>query len=360
MPPVTETGGVQVRKIPEAVAAAALVASFLAASSRLMDDAIWLLAVPVVPTSVLAGWRLPKVRSTVFAVGAGYLATWTPALIELWPAVAALVFFSIVEDKQERPWRGWLGGLGGSTIGMVFVPPVTPAAVLATAIGGGCGLLVRSWSRTRELAGEADSLRGQAAWLEQRTAVARELHDVVHHVTAMVVQAEAGRLGDPHEALATIGDLGRTALKELDSLVVHLRDPQAPLTVNAPPRLLDIDELLAEPLRRSGVQVEVRVQDGLGLDEVDVLAVYRIAQEALTNVARHAGARHAWVEVSRHDDRVRVRVSDDGSGPPEPRPARGSGLLGIEERVLPRGGAVELIGRPGGGSILDVTLPVES
>lgn len=174
----------------------------------------------------------------------------------------------------------------------------------------------------------------------------------------MVVQAEAGRLGDPHEALQTIGDLGRTALKELDSLVVHLRDPDAPLTVNAPPRLLDIDELLAEPLRRSGVQVDVTVDDGLGLNEIDVLAVYRIVQEALTNVARHAAARHTWIEMSRADDQIRVRVSDDGVGPPAQHPARGSGLLGIEERVIPRGGSMELVGRPGGGSILDVILPV--
>ena len=230
---------------------------------------------------------------------------------------------------------------------------------IATALGGGAALLLRSRTRTEALEGEAAELRGQAAWLEQRTSVARELHDVVgHHVTAMVVQAEAGQVGgDPTETLRKIGDLGRTALKELDSLVVHLRDPEAPLTVSAPPRLLDIDELLAEPLRRAGVEVDVRIQDELTLDEVDVLTVYRVAQEALTNVARHARARHAWVELTRGDDSLRLRVSDDGVGPPTER-ARGSGLLGIEERVTARGGTVELVGRPGGGAILDVHLPV--
>jgi signal transduction histidine kinase len=219
---------------------------------------------------------------------------------------------------------------------------------------------VRTRTRNEQLEGEAERLRGQATWLEQRTHVARELHDVVgHHVTAMVVQAEAGRLGDPQQALRTIGDLGRTALQELDSLVVHLRDPEAPLTVSAPPRLLDIDELLAQPLRAVGVEVSVDVADDLHLDEPDVLTVYRITQEGLTNVTRHAGARHAWVELSRRGNAVRVRVSDDGVGPPLERD-RGSGLVGIEERVTARGGRVELVRRSGGGTILDVTLPVGS
>jgi signal transduction histidine kinase len=88
-----------------------------------------------------------------------------------------------------------------------------------------------------------------------------------------------------------------------------------------------------------------------------VLTVYRVVQEGLTNVARHAGARHAWVELSRRGDVLRVRVSDDGVGPGAER-ARGSGLVGIGERVAARGGRVELVGRPGGGTILDVTLPV--
>ncbi len=101
----------------------------------------------------------------------------------------------------------------------------------------------------------------------------------------------------------------------------------------------------------------VEVADDLDLDELDVLTVYRVAQEALTNVARHARARHAWVEVSRQDDVVRIRVSDDGAGPPAER-GRGSGLVGIEERVAARGGRVELVGRPAGGTILDVSLPV--
>jgi signal transduction histidine kinase len=174
----------------------------------------------------------------------------------------------------------------------------------------------------------------------------------------MVVQAESGQLADPQEALRTIAEVGRTALTELDSLVVHLRDPGAPLTVTAPPRLLDIDELLADPLRRAGVDVDVQIEEGLELDEPTLLTVYRITQEALTNIARHAGAGHAWVALVREGEYVRLRVGDDGVGQSSGR-TRGSGLLGIEERVAVRGGRMELTGRPGGGTMLDVSLPVD-
>jgi signal transduction histidine kinase len=311
-----------------------------------------------IPVSALVGWANRGWRSVAFGLGAAVVAAAAGGVPEVWPGVAALVFVSVLEDRDERPLVGWVTGVIGSTAALVIGPEGNVAPFLAVGLGGSAALLLRSWTRNRALAGETRELRGQAAWLEERTSVARELHDVVgHHVTAMVVQAEAGQLGDPRAALRTIGDVGRTALKELDALVVHLRDPHAPLTVSAPPRLRDVDELLAAPLRAAGVAVDVQLDDDLALEEADVLTVYRVVQEALTNVARHADAGHVWVEVGRRTDRLRVRVSDDGTGLP-PERTRGSGLLGIEERVLPRGGEVVLDRRPGGGTILDVSLPV--
>jgi signal transduction histidine kinase len=266
----------------------------------------------------------------------------------------------VAEDQHEVPWVGWAGGLAGSTLSLVLLDEPSIAPFVGTLVGGGAGMLLRSRLGTIELAREAEKLREQTAWLEQRTTVARELHDVVGHlVTAIVVQAEAGRVSDPAQALRTIGDLGRTALAELDTLVVHLRNPGSALSLTAPPRLLDIDELLAEPLRRQGVTVVVHVEPETGLDEGGVLTVYRIAQEALTNVARHARARHAWVELGRVGGDVRLRVSDDGVGPAHV-PGPDSGLVGIDERVTARGGTWELTERPGGGTVLDVSLPVSS
>ena len=345
---------------------AALVAGLLTigAAVPVLDEgpgaAINLFAIAGVLLTGLLVWLVPRQASLTAALGAGFVALWAPGLPPIALAVGILVFVSVLADTEDVPWRGWAGGLTGASLALLFHVDGTVASFVTTCLGGLLGLLVRTRTRNEQLEGEAERLRGQATWLEQRTHVARELHDVVgHHVTAMVVQAEAGRLGDPQQALRTIGDLGRTALQELDSLVVHLRDPEAPITVSAPPRLMDIDELLSQPLRAVGVEVSVDVADDLHLDEPDVLTVYRITQEGLTNVTRHAGARHAWVELSRRGNAVRVRVSDDGVGPPLERD-RGSGLVGIEERVTARGGRVELVRRSGGGTILDVTLPVGS
>ena len=166
-----------------------------------------------------------------------------------------------------------------------------------------------------------------------------------------------GPVSDPDRALRSIGDLGRTALGELDALVVHLRDPSAALTVSAPPRLLDIEELLAEPLRRQGVAVSVRLDAGAGPGRgrrADRLPD-RAGGADQRGPARPGEARLGRAGPGRR--RVRLRVSDDGVGPAHV-PGRDSGLLGIEERVSARGGTWEISERPGGGTILDVHLPV--
>ena len=314
--------------------------------------ALLAVAAPLVP---------PRQRTTAFGLGAAFAATWTGGAPWLAFTVGAAVLVAVAEDRQEVAWRGWAYGFGGAVLSLVITPSgeVLPAFI-GVLIGGLGGLLLRSRVQGRALEREAGLLRGQTRWLEQRTAVARELHDVVgHHVTAMVVQAEAGLVGDPRAALETIGGLGRTALTELDALVVHLRDPQAPLAVSAPPRLADIDELLAAPLRGSGAVVDVHVDPDLVLPETTVLAVYRIAQEAMTNISRHAGATHAWVEVAPAGRYVRLRVADDGTGPPPDLPSRGSGLVGIDERVRGLDGHWSIAERPGGGTMVDAYLPLK-
>jgi signal transduction histidine kinase len=348
-----------VRRVTYGLAGAVCVLSMLTSAAAESETDSWLVVLTIPVTAVLALYSR-RWRSVVLGVGAGIVAVWVPDAVFLWPALAAMVFVSVAEDQRDPPWAGWIGGFVGGTASLLFFTfDSNIAPFVATFLGGGAAHVLRGWIRSTELEEEAEELRGQAEWLAQRTSVARELHDVVgHHVTAMVVQAESGQLADPQEALRTIAEVGRTALAELDSLVVHLRDPGAPLTVTAPPQLLDIDELLADPLRRAGVDVDVQIENGLALDEPTLLTVYRITQEALTNIARHAGAGHAWVALVREGESVRLRVSDDGVGQPSGR-TRGSGLLGIEERVAARGGRMELSGRPGGGSMLDVSLPVD-
>lgn len=321
-----------------------------------LPDIFWAPALP----AVVAAWFLKDKASKILGLAALLVAPFAgDGSVYLGWAVCALVFLSVVDDPAPRPIVGWLGGVVGSALSLVLWPPgPSVAPFVATAMGVVFALPFGYRTRSLALAADAEALRGHTTWLEQRTLLARELHDVVgHHVTAMVVQAEAGQVGEPTAALQTIARSGRQALQDLDSLVVHLRDPGATLSMAAPPALGDIDEMLAGPLRAQGVVVEVSVDPQPGLDEVQVLATYRIVQEALTNVARHAGARYTWVEVRGTEDGVRVRVSDDGSGPPQ-HVIRGSGLVGIRERVIALGGTYDFGTRPGGGAMLDVVLPV--
>jgi signal transduction histidine kinase len=323
----------------------------------------------VSPVFAVVAWRLAPWRSEVLAAGAGFVAFWAPpGGAYVWPLIAAFTLLSAAEDRRQIVVPAWVGGVVGAVSAILVAPGSpsgSPSAVpfRAVALGAGLGLLVRYRIRVTELVEQTDELSGQARWLEQRTVMARELHDVVgHHVTAMVVQAEAGLASDAERALRTIGELGRTALGELDNLVMHLRDVDAELVVTAPPRLSDVDELLAAPLRLQGVAVTVRIGADVELSEVQTLTVYRIVQEALTNVARHAQATAAWVEVVCLDKHLRVRVTDDGVGPPSAlgqASGRGSGLLGINERVAAHAGSWELAERLGGGTVVDVVLPRE-
>ena len=182
---------------------------------------------------------------------------------------------SIAEDQRSpRRGVGWAGGLLRVRCCRWWARPRgrTPRAVRGDPRRRrrGAPAAVAS-AGTIELAHETEELRGQAAWFEQRTHVARE------HCTTSSGTWSRRSSSRPRPARSairpgrcvSIGDLGRTALGELDALVVHLRDPSAALTVSAPPRLLDIEELLAEPLRLQGVGGRPCCLEGRapGLDE---------------------------------------------------------------------------------------------
>ncbi|MEV4617632.1 sensor histidine kinase [Asanoa sp. NPDC049573] len=352
----------RVRRVARAVVALIIgvVVATVDGGMTLPPGWVWL----VLPAGLGATALPPRHRAWIFALCAGFVvALSTQESVQLGLVAAGFVFLSTSDDPTPRPWRGWVGGLAGAAfalgLSLLAGRGFYEQPIIFATVGYLLGVLWRSWSRGRALAVETGELRGQAAWLEQRTHLARELHDVVgHHVTAMVVQAEAGQLGnDPAAALRAIAETGRTALGELDTLVVHLREPETAIAVSAPPRLSDIDELLARPLRQQGVTVRVHLDPDPGLDEVSVLTAYRIAQEAITNIARHAKATTAWVELVRVGDRARLRVSDDGIGPARP-PGRGSGLIGIGERVRACGGGWQIGERAGGGTVLQADLPV--
>ena len=195
----------------------------------------------------------------------------------------------------------------------------------------------------------------------ERGELARELHDTVaHHVSAIAIQAQAGRAvaaTDPAaavEALAVIEAEASRTLYEMRTMVRVLRDGEA--ADYAPQRgISDLDELTRmSPL----VQVH-RAGDLAGLPQPVEVAVYRICQESVTNAIRHAlNATAVTVEVTGDVGVVRLRVHDDGEAA-RPATTVGYGLLGMAERAKLLGGACQAGPDPAGGWTVEATLPRE-
>lgn len=235
------------------------------------------------------------------------------------------------------------------------------------------GRLLRSWRlRAEELEGLAAELaaerdaRALAAVEAERMRIAHELHDVVaHNVSVMTVQATAASrilASDPEEArqaLATVERTGRETVDEMRLLLGVLRRPGTDEPFAPQPGLAELDAL-AERVGSAGLPVKVVVEGrprplAAGLD----LAAYRIVQEALTNVLKHAGGTQAEVTVRYAESVLELEVVDDGVGNGAGG-GTGNGLVGMQERVAMYGGQVEMGRRAGGGWELRAHLPVGS
>jgi signal transduction histidine kinase len=193
---------------------------------------------------------------------------------------------------------------------------------------------------------------------EERLRIARELHDVLgHHLSLINVQASAAlHRPDParsERALTAIKQASKETLRELRTTLGMLRrDGEAP---TAPTPGLDrLDDLLAAA-GRSGLEIRTEFAETRPLPpEVD-LAAYRIVQEALTNVTRHAGANAAVVRVRPDHDDVLIEVEDDGTGEPGPP---GNGIVGMRERARALGGSLTAGPGPDGGFRVHARLPL--
>jgi signal transduction histidine kinase len=177
--------------------------------------------------------------------------------------------------------------------------------------------------------------------------IAQELHDVVaHNVSLIVVQAQALRATVPDErvadATAGIADLGREAMAEMHRTLKLLRGGEDQAAERAPqPGLSDLDDLL-ERSRAAGLRVDVAVEgDPRPLAQSVDLSAFRILQEALTNVVKHAGRAHTMVRLGYRADALELTVTDTGDGAPAQTAAPGGhGLVGMHERAALFGGTL--------------------
>jgi signal transduction histidine kinase len=206
--------------------------------------------------------------------------------------------------------------------------------------------------------------RARAAVAEERTRIARELHDVVSHgISVMVLQARGGRRlletepAATREALDTIEAAGEQALTEMRRLLGLLRADDEALALAPQPSLARIDDL-AERMRATGLPVEVTVEgEPVALPQGVDVSAYRIVQEALTNALKHAGNARAHVVIRYRPDTLDIEVLDDGPGDGDGG-GSGHGLAGIRERVGIYGGELESGARPDGGYALRARLPL--
>ncbi len=283
--------------------------------------------------------------------------------------------------------------LGGVTAFVYFLTYllVLPVSAAPEVLITDCALVIGVWVLGRNLrlrrayfaeledrAARLERARGtdaRAARVEERSRIARELHDVVaHHVSVMTVQAGAARRiidrdpGSAREAMSTIEEVGRTALSEMRRIVGVLRtdrDTERPGRELAPqPGLGDLGELL-EHVRETGLSVQLWMEGEARPPSPGVdVAAFRLIQEALTNTLKHAGPQaRAWVRLYYGDRDLTVEIEDDGRGTATFMAGNGDnpghGLVGMYERVALYGGELKIGPRVGGGFGVRARFPLE-
>jgi signal transduction histidine kinase len=306
---------------------------------------------------------MPIFGQLAFPIATYSVARWGPRP----HGVAALLVGYI--GSVVAAWS-WIGGLGAPTVTLDAVVPyvVSIGAIVTAAWALGFAAqqrerFVTSLVARAEQAERIAEREVELAARDERSRIAREMHDVVAHgLSVIVVQADGARYAaarDPGVAvgtLATISATGRESLTEMRRLLGLLRDGD---TGVAPQPGLDDVRHLVDEARAAGMQVEADlpestpdVPDGVGL------AAYRIVQESLTNVRKHAGPRASVALRVTVGRAVEVEVRDDGRGAAAASDGRGLGVTGMRERAAVHGGTLEAGPAPGGGFAVSARLPL--
>jgi signal transduction histidine kinase len=337
----------------------------------LRDDVAWrpIATILAVALALVLLWRRTQPLACVVAGFGTAMALGLATLVGGAPAVGldTMVYVDLVLVYALVRW----GSGREIVIGLMFVLVVAVIGTVADYTGpseiiGGFGILTAVAAGGAAFRYRAESWRRALEQIrsQERVGLARELHDMVaHHVSAIAVQAQAGRAlagQRPEaglEALAAIEGEASQTLAEMRAMVRVLREG-APAEYTPQPGVAD----LASLARRDPVPV-VDVEVPGDLDELPLqvdAAVYRLAQEALTNALRHArNASRVEIRVVEGEGRLRLRVTDDGQIDPARPASHGFGLLGMTERVQLLGGTLRAGPASGGGWTVDAELPME-
>jgi signal transduction histidine kinase len=317
---------------------------------------------------LLAGPLLPLAAGLVGAAMGGLLSLGTPPLTGL---IGQFVAVLLVAGRYGRVATSVaLLPLAGNVVYPYSGNDADrPLGLLQFCLGLAAAGLGDARRQRGHVIAERDATRREMALVTERSRIARELHDVVaHHVSMMVIRAETARVGTPslppdgQEALTAIGHTGRQALAEMRRLLGVLRAERDDEPPRAPQPTLDQLDDLVTSVAASGSAVRLR-RDGRirGLSPGVELAAYRIVQEALTNVRRHAPGADAEV-VLRYGERA-LTVAVLNTGPPGPPgrgdAAEGHGLVGMRERAAMVGGALRAGPLDSGGFLVEAELPVD-
>ncbi len=371
-------------------ALAALLAAAVAATTLTQPTAPVVLL--LVATSALA-WRRVHPTESAAVVAGSVLAAWASTVSgtsdgqeRVFVEGGALLALSVVSAVGSGPrWLAW-AALPSSVAVAILAGALLGGVALTPALGAAVGLALLAWTvgqwrRSQhsyqasllERAEQAETEREQRAQLvvaRERADLARELHDVVaHSLAVMTAQADGARFvlqASPEAAataLSTVAETGRSAMLDMQGLLDVLTGGAAahgsPLAPQ--PRLADLPDLV-EAVRSGGVSVAVHeLGNPERLSAGAELAVFRLVQEALTNVIKHAGAgTAAVVTLTWSEHELRVVVCDDGAGSAPAGGGSGRGLAGMRHRVEQVGGAASAGPRPEGGFEVRARVPAVS
>jgi signal transduction histidine kinase len=336
-------------------------------------------AIAIFVLTLLARRRFPFAAPAWFWLLAAGLSFVDGRLVPLTAGVyvagiaASFLLGNLRDAVQAR--LGLAVAVGGAAIVVYNLPDHAAGELVFIPLLFGICWLAGFALRTRAEQAEAAEVRAtqaereresaaRIAVAEERARIARELHDIVAHaVSVMVLQVGAVRhklpktLAEDADALRGVEMTGRTALTEMRRLLGAMRRDGDDLELAPQPGLDSLDSL-REEVGRAGLPVRLHVDgEPFPLPRALDLSAYRIVQEGLTNVLKHAGASQAEVTVRYGSDELQIEVRDDGKGK-STSDGLGHGLVGIRERVKIYGGEMTAGPATGGGFILSTRLPL--